>query len=128
MSEGLRDIREDRAERILRPVLRSVGTALSASEFLHELEESSGLLLEREAGIYAFAHLTLQEYLTAAHIKERNSVDTLLKNIDDDWWREVHLLYVSQADATPLIERCLELADPPPVRALALALDCMEGY
>lgn len=126
MSDGTRDISSRRAEQVLRPVLRSVGTSLGASKFLEELEASSGLVLEREAGIYSFAHLTLQEYLTAAHIRERAGLTTLLDHVEDDWWREVHLLYASQADATPIIEKCLAIDDPPPIAALALALDCVD--
>jgi energy-coupling factor transporter ATP-binding protein EcfA2 len=126
MVDGVRDIRTSRAEQVLRPVLRSVGTDIGAETFLQELEASSGLLLEKEAGKYAFAHLTLQEYLAAAHIKERQGVRSLLPHVDNEWWREVHLLYASQADATPLIEKCLSLGDPPPVHALVLALDCLD--
>ncbi|NMB89984.1 MAG: SUMF1/EgtB/PvdO family nonheme iron enzyme [Chloroflexi bacterium] len=55
--------------------------------------ENRGGLLEAQAGLYQFTHLTFQEFLSARYI-----VDCQLKNeqlrpyITDPWWREVLLL------------------------------------
>src|SRR5579871_1454761 len=50
--------------------LALVNDKMSPEEFLRGVENSSGLLLERENGIFGFAHLTFQEYLAASHIVE----------------------------------------------------------
>src|SRR5205085_152680 len=43
--------------------LASISQQKDGATFLREIEESSGLLLERESGSYSFAHKTFQEYL-----------------------------------------------------------------
>ncbi|WUI02918.1 hypothetical protein OHR68_14275 [Spirillospora sp. NBC_00431] len=84
----------------------------------------SGLLVEREQGVYGFAHLTLQEYLAAAHIRERPEYLRLISdNVNHPWWRETTLLWAAAGDATPVITACLNART---FRALALAFDCAD--
>ncbi|NPA76741.1 MAG: hypothetical protein GXN93_03230 [Candidatus Diapherotrites archaeon] len=80
------------------------------------------LILEREQGIYGFAHLTFQEYLASVHAIENQLLDKLTAHIEDSWWHETLRLYAAQTDATPVLEACLQ-DDPPAVAALALALE-----
>ncbi|MBV8992264.1 MAG: NACHT domain-containing protein, partial [Pseudonocardiales bacterium] len=122
MVKKIRDIPAGQAQRALRPALTRVSRDVQPSKFLEETI-TSGLLVEREAGIYAFAHLTLQEYLAAAEIKERQRTELLTRNVDDPWWRETILLWAAGTDASPAITACLELGS---VRALALAFDCAD--
>lgn len=64
-----------------------------ASEFLHVIADRSGLLVERSTGVFAFAHLTFQEYLAARAIVDRDDrLDVIAKHFHDPWWREVILL------------------------------------
>lgn len=68
MERRLRDITTDDALPVVTPPLARVGVREEeAAEFLVNLQDSSGLVVEREAGLWSFAHLTFQEYLTAAH-------------------------------------------------------------
>jgi len=53
----------------------------SASLFLPELEASSGLFLEREAGHWSFAHLTFQEYLAAAFWLSQSDFKALVESV-----------------------------------------------
>ena len=63
--------------------------------FLRVIEERAGLLVEREAGVYAFAHLTFQEYLAARALADREDyINQTLQHLHDPWWREVILLEV----------------------------------
>jgi formylglycine-generating enzyme required for sulfatase activity/cellulose biosynthesis protein BcsQ len=60
------------------------------------LENRTGLLVEREPGLYCFAHRSFQEYLAACHLLDTSvelSAD-LRGLVDEDaaWWREVILL------------------------------------
>lgn len=83
---------------------------------------NSGLILEREQGIYAFSHQTFQEYLAANHMKAHSS--TLLSQaVDDSWWRETTLLFVSGGNADPIVRACLSSGS---VAALALAFECLD--
>lgn len=64
------------------------------------LENRTGLLVEREPGLYCFAHRSFQEYLAACHLVNTSlelSSD-LRKLVDEDaaWWREVILLAVGK--------------------------------
>jgi hypothetical protein len=91
--------------------------------FLRMVEDASGLLLERESGIYGFAHLTFQEYLASLHIKEERLAAELCDRLEKPWWHETARLYAAQADASPILERCLA-SDRPSVDLLVLAIDC----
>ncbi|WP_461012423.1 NACHT domain-containing protein [Streptomyces capparidis] len=121
MRAKARDMRVDDACRAIRLPLRQVSRDVDPLTFL-EVARRSGLLVEREQGLYAFAHLTLQEYLAAARIG-REHVELLTANVDDPWWRETTLLWAADADATPVVAACLASGT---VRALALAFDCVE--
>jgi energy-coupling factor transporter ATP-binding protein EcfA2 len=115
--------REDAASAIAE-ALSLVTASLSPDDFLRNVEESSGLLLERENGIYTFAHLTFQEYLAASHAKERGLQDQLAVYTDDTWWHETLRLFAAQSDATGIVAACLDNVRS--ATALALALECGE--
>ncbi|NNN32185.1 NACHT domain-containing protein [Streptomyces sp. S3(2020)] len=124
MQQRRRDIPMEAALSVISaPLARLGGGAVTASDFLTEIGRS-GLLLEREQGIYAFAHLTLQEYLAANQLRASQSgLETLVHSVGDSWWRETTLLWAAAADATPVIVSCLDTATVP---ALSLAFDCAD--
>jgi hypothetical protein len=93
------------------------------SEFLDRAEKVSGLLLQREPGVYEFAHKSLQEYLAATQIKETKQEKLLVTNFDDPWWEETIRLYAVQSDATNLIRVAIRISSP---RAMKLAYDCID--
>ncbi|MPY38351.1 NACHT domain-containing protein, partial [Streptomyces adustus] len=111
------------AVRAIRRPLRQVPGNVAPEVFLEEVRKS-GLLVEREHGIYGFAHLTLQEYLAAAQLgTSRADTSMLTGNVDDPWWRETILLWAANNDATAVITACLDCGT---ARALALAFDCAD--
>jgi hypothetical protein len=120
MVAKIRDIPFQAACDAVEPVLSQVSREVTPTDFLNEARKS-GLLIEREHGVYAFAHLTLQEYLAAAHITDPAQIERLTAAVDDPWWRETTLLWAAGSDATPVINACLASGT---VRALALAFDC----
>ncbi|WP_125616779.1 NACHT domain-containing protein [Actinomadura sp. WAC 06369] len=101
--------------------VRRAAAGLAPEDFLAEVGRS-GLLVEREQGRYAFAHLTLQEYLAGAALLGDRPAE-LVDGVDDPWWREATLLWAADADASPVVAACLESGT---ARALALAFDCAE--
>lgn len=119
------DITIDEAQQIIAPYLVLVNAQMTPIDFLQLVENTSGLLLERNPGIYVFAHLTFQEYLAAVHIKEKGLERVLVAQVATNWWHETIRLYCAQADATALIMACLA-GDPPDLAALTLAFECDE--
>ncbi len=112
-ADGLAEYPSDKIGVIFDLVL---GKAEQAAELLEHVRYRTGLLLERRPKVFAFAHLTFQEYLAACAIHEGNklSLDTgrLVKEYKDSRWREVIPLYCGVAPDPPvkaLIEELLIL-------------------
>lgn len=107
----------------IRHPLRQVPRNVAPELFLDEARKS-GLLVERDHGLYGFAHLTLQEYLAAALLGSPHADTGLLTgNVGDPWWRETVLLWSARNDATDVITACLDSGTVP---ALALAFECAD--
>jgi energy-coupling factor transporter ATP-binding protein EcfA2 len=123
MRNHLREIDRRSALTVFSERLKLVSPQSSGEEFLQMVENSSGLLLERENGVYGFAHKTFQEYLASVHIIEQGLESELVSHIEDDWWHECIRLYSAQADATAVIEACVS-KHPPSAVALTLAIAC----
>ncbi len=122
--------RAEAAQAIEKSLRRVVGGTAVAQPgalegFLKMIENSSGLLVEREAGAYGFAHLTFQEYLAAVHIRDKNLEAKLSQYVQDSWWHETIRLYAAQADATNIIKACLSFPKPS-VAALTLGMECLD--
>jgi energy-coupling factor transporter ATP-binding protein EcfA2 len=122
--EGREITLDEAAEAVAEPLAQVIGQ-VSGEDFLKMIENTSGLLLERESALYGFAHKTFQEYLAATYVQESVLENDLVTRVDDSWWHETIRLYVAQTDATPVIAACLA-DDPPSVPALTLAIECIE--
>ncbi len=80
-----------------------------AASFLQIIVDRAGLIVEREAGVFAFAHLTFQEYLAARAIADKQDfVRFTVERLDKSWWREVILLEVGYV-STPCTRRSRDL-------------------
>ncbi|GAB2569032.1 hypothetical protein Aab01nite_08210 [Paractinoplanes abujensis] len=85
---------------------------------------ANGLLIETRRHTYAFAHRSIQEYLTARHIADNGLEAELAARVADDWWRETLLLYAAGTDPDPIVRACLDQGGG---AALSLALECATG-
>ena len=96
---------------------------LWAENFLISSHELSGLLVERDPGIYTFLHKGFMEYLAAGALvnQSKTLVETVLEHITDEWWEQVILL----AGAHP------KLAEDVRIELIGAILDkastCKEG-
>nr|WP_296076877.1 NACHT domain-containing protein [uncultured Actinoplanes sp.] len=122
MCAGTRDIGRRKLLDSIRPWLRRMSTAVAPEDFVNDVG-SNGLLVERERDLYAFAHLTFQEYLAARFIQEDGLERKLAESVNDPWWRESTLLYLAGANADPIVEAALRSGTP---TALSLAFECAE--
>jgi hypothetical protein len=122
MQQRVRDLPRTNILHELSSALRRISTSITAEDILSDVT-SNGLLLERENDVYAFAHLTFQEYLASAYIRDKGYVETLVTSVDDIWWRETTLLYASKCDADPIVRACLRSGS---TTSLMLAFDCAD--
>jgi hypothetical protein len=74
-----------------------------AKKLLEHIRYRTGLLIERRAGVFVFAHLTFQEYLAARAVYEGNHLkidpEHLVREHSDGRWNEVIALYCGLASA-----------------------------
>jgi hypothetical protein len=122
MKARVRDLPRAKVLSQIRPALRRMTQEVTAEDFLAD-ESRDGLFVERENGEYSFAHHTFQEYLAAAHIRDKGHAKLLCDSVDDLWWREATLLYTARSDADAIIRACLNSDSP---TALSLAFDCAD--
>lgn len=99
---------------------------LWAGNFLVNSHERSGLLVERDPGIYTFLHKGFMEYLAASALAAQSKilVDVILPLVADkakfEWWEQVILL-VGAYSGTPedvreeLISKLLKTAETHPL-------------
>jgi energy-coupling factor transporter ATP-binding protein EcfA2 len=66
---------------------------LDGENVLRAIQIQQGILVGRSSDTLSFSHLTLQEYLTAQYIVDRQLIDELVfQHLADPRWREVFLL------------------------------------
>ena len=111
------------AAEVILETLKLVAPVAEPVKFLQGVEDSSALLVQKEGGVYGFAHLTFQEYLASLHIKEERLSEKLASCVGQTWWHETARLYAAQADATPIVASCFA-GNLPTVDVLLLAADC----
>lgn len=89
----------------------------AARKLLEHVRYRTGLLLERRPGVFAFAHLTFQEYLAARSVYEGNllGIDAkrLVSEHADPRWKEVIALYCGLAPASAAIAVIKGLVNQP---------------
>lgn len=80
----------------LAPSLRRVRPE-QAQAFVDEIVNRSGLLNQIAPGSYTFAHRSIQEYLIAAQLRDRepNGADQLLARTTDREWHQVVLFFAA---------------------------------
>mgnify|MGYP002783558110 FL=1 len=82
------------------------GKSLSADDVLQEIEVFQGILVQRASDVFTFAHLTLQEYLTAFHLKQHNQIAPIIhQRLTEVRWRQVFLLLASMGPADFLLDQ-----------------------
>ncbi len=103
-----------------------LGEPARAERLLEHIRYRTGLLLERRPNVFAFAHLTFQEYLAARAVHEGNrfgvDADRLARDHDDDRWQEVIPLYCGLAPAPAARDAIVRLIAQPSTRSLSAIL------
>ena len=111
-----------------------------AKQFLNDVHEHTGLVLERAAGRYGFIHLTFEEYLAGVGLALRGQegispiVEAIRHHLHEPAWREVILLTVGylgliqmrEETASALVEALLADGSSPIGTAVVLAGDAVQ--
>lgn len=121
---------EDRAEYETKRVQKIFSVVLGdpdrADKLLEHIRYRTGLLIERRAGMFAFAHLTFQEYLAAKAIYEGSLMNIDAKRLADEHndgrWKEVIALYCGSSSATAARKMIHQLITQPNTGDLAEVL------
>lgn len=97
------DRAEYEADKVLEIFKKVLGSATRARALLEHVRYRTGVMIERRAGFFAFAHLTFQEYLAARAVHEGNfrniDADQLARQHADPRWNEVIALYCGLSPA-----------------------------
>ncbi len=101
------------------------GKPQEAGQFLVEIRDRSGLLLEQDLNSYTFSHLTFQEYLVARELADNGPEQLLLTQAGVEWWQEVTLLYTGLKNAGPVVEALLKQEETESQAPLLLAGRCL---
>jgi hypothetical protein len=124
MKQKTREFTPALGAQLIQNKLRSIaGKKADATQFLKQIENTTGLLAEREQSVYEFAHKSFQEYLAAVELTDSTQAEILTEKIQDAWWDETIRLYAAQTDATHLVKAALQ---NPTITSLTLAYDCLE--
>ncbi|POM27436.1 NACHT domain protein [Actinomadura rubteroloni] len=123
MTGRTRDLTVGEACAVIAGPLAEINGDIEPRVLLREVTRS-GLIVEREHDRYGFVHLTLQEYLAAARIRQEPALLHLLTdNVSRAWWRETSLLWAADSDVSPLVEASFAART---ATSLVLALDCAD--
>jgi len=135
-----REIETEDLKALIHPFFQPIAgdTALAnraVNAFLELINERSGLMTERDPGLYTFVHQTFQEYLAARAVADRGDfLQYTLSRLHDPWWREVILLeagYLStqgRRRVSALINDIMHApqdSEPDPCYQLLLAAECI---
>ena len=111
-SRGVKEESRQKLEELAQQFLPDVvGISIPPGEFVRQIEERSGLLVERSIDRLTFAHLTLQEFLVVEYCRVEQKEKMDLAAISD-WnaWRE------------PVLLMCGVITDPNPFLAQLFAV------
>ncbi|MHB8595704.1 MAG: NACHT domain-containing protein [Ktedonobacteraceae bacterium] len=125
LQEGKSEISMNEAHQILVPYLAQHAPLLQPDVFLNMIHAGGDVFLKQEAQLYRFAHRTFQEYFAAVYAREQGLEQVLARQIGNSWWHEAIHAFCTQADATYLLQSCLEYPTPP-ASVLALIGACLE--
>jgi hypothetical protein len=107
----LNDRAEYEAEKVRACFVAVLGDEDRGRALFEHIRYRAGLLLERRAEVFAYAHLTFQEYLAARSVHEGNHLgidpETVAREHSDGRWKEVIALYCGLAP-TPATRAMLE--------------------
>jgi len=134
-SQRLREVNQRQLFDLLIQQFQALGRTVEQARkeslaYIRVIQERTGILQERGQGIYSFAHLSLQEYLTASALSRREDIFAIVQNnLKDSWWHEVIKMAISLMDTSPgtqLLEMILKSSqEVDPYDNLFITAECI---
>jgi len=112
---ALEMLREEQTSLPQRELVEKLGRLLAAREtgvaakpFLQQIVQVAELMVERELREFEFSHLSFQEFLAAAEVRELRLESELLEHADDPRWQGTIVLYAALVNPNQLLKALLE--------------------
>ncbi|MEB3357934.1 MAG: GUN4 domain-containing protein [Synechococcales bacterium] len=105
--EGFKQIRHEDLLDLLAVPLQERDPEVAPQKFLDQVVQISELLVEREGGVYEFAHLSFQEFLAASEVVRLKQESLLYGLLEVDAWKPTILFYADMVNPTHLIREAL---------------------
>jgi predicted NACHT family NTPase len=105
--QGFKQIRRHDLLTLIAQALSQHDADVQPQEFLTQIVQVSELLVEKEGGIYEFAHLSFQEFLAASEVVRLKQEPLLYDYLMIDAWKPTILFYASLVNPTYLIREAL---------------------
>jgi len=109
---GFKYIQREELLALMTQALADRDPEVSAQAFLDQMVQVSELLVERDGGIYEFAHLSFQEFLAASEVARLRQESLLYGVLGLDAWKPTLLFYANLVNPTHLIREAIQQQQP----------------